>query len=74
MSNFSFSEWFEDEIYILFESDADELKSYLVSENITSVSRLEVLDVNNLPFDVKRTLKAGWRRAIKSIRGNLINV
>ena len=68
MSKFSFSDWFEDEISIYFEDDdADELKSYLESENITTVSRMEELDVNNLPF--KKTIKASLMRAIRSIQG-----
>ena len=74
MSKFSFSDWFEVEISIYFEDDdADELKSYLESENITTVTQLEELDVNNLTFKKKsKTLLTRAIRNIKNIQGNTI--
>ena len=76
MSKFSFSDWFEEEISIYFErdDDADELKSYLESENINTVSQLEELDVNNLLPSLKKRSKTILIRVIKNIRGNLIYV
>ena len=53
MSKFDFSDWFDNEIAdIFFDTDANLLKSFLETENFTTVSRLEEFDVNNLPTDL----------------------
>ena len=74
MSKFFFSDWFEEEITFYFDkNDANNLKSYLESENITTVTRLEELDVNNLTLKkISKTFLTRAIRNIKNIQGNTI--
>ena len=74
MSKFSFSDWFDEEITFYFnKNEANRLKSYLESENITTVTQLEELDVNNLTLKEKsKTYLTRAIRNIKNIQGNTI--
>ena len=78
MSKFDFSDWFDNEIAdIFFGADAKLLKSFLETENFTTVSRLEELDVNNLPIGlltIQTSRKNLLQKAINRIRGNSLYI
>ena len=75
MSEFAFIDWFDNEIASIFGTqDTNVLKSLLETENFTTVSRLEELDVNNLPtgLTIQTPLKKLLCKAINRIRGSLL--